>query len=416
MAATLLVCLLSGLLTGCGARSSDQPPPGAVTIALLTDASASAAPEESDAARGARLAVEVVNGLFANISMPLAASPGLPALAGAALNLVVADTRGQSERAAGFATAVVESDGARAVIVSDSAEVAAAAGSQIQRVQVPLIDAGSTADYLTELGLDWYFRAGPSDRMLAETALSLLGRQQPRSEPARVALLAESGSETAAAAALMRGMATRDGHGIGYENIAMSTSVELDALAAEVGDARCNVILAPMNSAETAATALRIASRLSDPLPIIGLGPGFATLSEPPDGVPVVLRAVSWSAELAVRSSLGRAVTELYQRRFGVAMTSEAANTFTATMVLATAIDAAASADPTTIRGALRQLSIGATQMIMPWSGVRFDGDGQNVLAAAVVEGARSGPFQVIYPRELATGEMIWTAEGADPP
>jgi branched-chain amino acid transport system substrate-binding protein len=47
--------------------------------------------------------------------------------------------------------------------------------------------------------------------------------------------------------------------------------------------------------------------------------------------------------------------------------------------------------------------------MIMPWNGVRFNSEGQNQLAAGVVEGWDDG-FRVVYPRELAAGPMVWTA------
>jgi branched-chain amino acid transport system substrate-binding protein len=121
------------------------------------------------------------------------------------------------------------------------------------------------------------------------------------------------------------------------------------------------------------------------------------------------LRTSSWSAELAQRSP-AKAVTDLYAKRFGSPMTDAAANVFTATMTLAAAIDAAGSDDPATIRSTLRQISQPATQMIMPWIGVRFGANGQNQLAAGVVEGRATTGFRVVFPRELAAGPMIWTA------
>ena len=91
-------------------------------------------------------------------------------------------------------------------------------------------------------------------------------------------------------------------------------------------------------------------------------------------------------------------------------MTAAAATSFTATMAAAQAIDAAGTLDPIATRGALRRLSILATQMVMPWNGLRFDANGQNELAAGVIEGWAGGRFRVVYPRELAAGPMIWSA------
>jgi len=47
--------------------------------------------------------------------------------------------------------------------------------------------------------------------------------------------------------------------------------------------------------------------------------------------------------------------------------------------------------------------------MIMPWGGIRFDANGQNQLAAAVVEGLDGSGFRITYPPELMVGPTIWT-------
>jgi hypothetical protein len=46
----------------------------------------------------------------------------------------------------------------------------------------------------------------------------------------------------------------------------------------------------------------------------------------------------------------------------------------------------------------------------MPWNGVRFGANGQNQLAAAVVEARAPGGYQVVFPRELATVPMVWAS------
>jgi branched-chain amino acid transport system substrate-binding protein len=89
-------------------------------------------------------------------------------------------------------------------------------------------------------------------------------------------------------------------------------------------------------------------------------------------------------------------------------MGGPAANAFTATVVLAMAVDTAGGGDPAGIRSALRALAIPAIRTIMPWNGLRFDASGQNQLAAAVVEQRAGAGFQVVYPRELATAAASW--------
>jgi hypothetical protein len=46
-------------------------------------------------------------------------------------------------------------------------------------------------------------------------------------------------------------------------------------------------------------------------------------------------------------------------------------------------------------------MDVPGRELIMPWSGVRFDTAHQNVAAAGVVEQRISGLFRVVFPDEL---------------
>jgi branched-chain amino acid transport system substrate-binding protein len=79
-----------------------------------------------------------------------------------------------------------------------------------------------------------------------------------------------------------------------------------------------------------------------------------------------------------------------------------AAGTFTAVLVLAEAIGRAGSTDPQRVRSSLLNLDIPGREIIMPWSGVRFDNTShQNAAAAGVVEQRVKGLFRVVFPDEL---------------
>jgi branched-chain amino acid transport system substrate-binding protein len=401
--ATVFHLLVAAVLAGCGGPGQPTVPLDRVTIGLLAPTTGSGI----DALRGAQLAVDVINHSYPDLPIPLAAGDGLPGLAGRSVALVSGDTQGTPDEGINQVAKLVANQ-AVAVVAADSADVTVAVGSQTQRLRVPLVDALSTADYITELGMDWYFRTLPSDRLLAETAFALLQRQFVGTAKPRVAILAEAGAQEAAAAVLVRDLAQR----AGYTVVTQATINELPDVSEQgkqVEQSQVDVLLALANSRAAAAAVSRMAARAARPVAVLGFGPGFNQMPQDPGQPTVVLRTSSWSAELAQRSPAAKAVTDLYAKRFGSPMTDTAANVFTATMTLAAAIDAAGSDDPATIRSALRQISQPATQMIMPWNGVRFDANGQNLLAAGVVEGWATTGFRVVFPRELAVGPMIWT-------
>jgi branched-chain amino acid transport system substrate-binding protein len=381
-------------------------------IGFLADGDGEGADRSADAVRGVRLALDVVNRSFPELAVPLAAGTGLPGLGGATLELATANTDASPTQAVTRVNALVGGDRAVAVVVADSADVTAAVGSEAQRLAVPLLDAASTADYLTELGLDWYFRTGPTDRVFAETVFGLLQGRLGAPGGSRVGILAEPGPVGAAGAARLRELADRAGYAVVRQVELGRTTADRRAQARLLSTSDCDVVLAVAAVGGNVQGIAEVTAEMSDRAPVIGVGPAFVALRQrdaaaDPSG-PTVLRTVAWSAEFSRRSPVARPVAELYGRQFGTPMTPEAALAFTATLTLAAAIDGAGSAEPAAIRAALRKMSTPATQMIMPWSGIRFDANGQNQLAAAVVEGRDANGFRVTYPPELMVGRLIW--------
>jgi branched-chain amino acid transport system substrate-binding protein len=105
---------------------------------------------------------------------------------------------------------------------------------------------------------------------------------------------------------------------------------------------------------------------------------------------------------VAGRNPVAKPVMEMYEDRFGAPMGDVAAGSFTAVLVLADAIGRAGSTDPERVRSALLNLDIPGREMIMPWSGVRFDTSShQNTAAAGVIEQRVKGLFRVVFPDEL---------------
>jgi branched-chain amino acid transport system substrate-binding protein len=408
------VALLT-VMTACGGTAV-APPPTSVVVGFLADGDGQGADRSADAVRGVRLALDVVNRSFPDLSLPLAAGTGLPRLGGATLELVTANTDNSPTEAVTRVNALVSDEHAVAVVLADSADVAAAVGSEAQRLAVPLLDAASTADYLTELGLDWYFRTGPTDRVFAETVFGLLQGRLGEARGSRVGILAEPGAVGAAGAVRLREMADRAGYAVVRQVELARTTADRRDQARLLSASACDVVLAVAGAGESVQGIAEITSEMSGRAPVIGVGPAFVALRQRDIGSraeirsgPAVLRTASWSPEFSRRSPVARPVAELYDRLFGTPMTPDAALAFTATLVLAAAIDGAGSTQPAAIRAALRKLSTPATQMIMPWSGIRFDANGQNQLAAAVVEGLDSNGFRVTYPPELMVGRLIWS-------
>ena len=319
-------------------------------------------------------------------------------------------TRSAPERVEEQASALIR-DGAVGIVLADDLAVSRAAGRETDFKGVALIDAISTADMFADLNRSGHFRIQPSDRAVVSAALGLLYRERANRQFDRISIA--SGSATGLAGdqieqirGAIRDLGTAAGYAIGDGTIPIGGSGE--ATAQGTGFlVRGDVVFAVVTSAQEATAAAELASRLKGVAPVIMLGPGVGKLDVNKTTY-TVHRAASWSAEYGRRNPIARAVGDLYESRFSAKLTDVAAAAFTATLALAVAMDSAPDVSVRSVRSAVQQLSMPATETIMPWDGIRFDGNGNNQLAAVIVEQRTSGGFQVIHPLDLANTSLNW--------
>jgi branched-chain amino acid transport system substrate-binding protein len=77
-------------------------------------------------------------------------------------------------------------------------------------------------------------------------------------------------------------------------------------------------------------------------------------------------------------------------------------------MVMADAINRAKSTEPEAIRKALSETNITADHLIMPWKGVKFDENGQNVLGRGILVQIVDGKYNTVWPFNMASREVVW--------
>jgi branched-chain amino acid transport system substrate-binding protein len=380
-----------------------------VRVGLMTSMSGPDAATGRDAERGAQLAAEVINGDTADLPVPLGPGRGLPRLDGATVTVVTADTAGSPAQAAAKAVDLVSGGAVHAIVTADSAEVTAAVVQRTERLRLPSIDGRSSAGFLVNLGLDYYFRTAPSDRDLGTSAYSLLRAQGGAVE--RIAIIAASDDTATTFVPALRDLAVEAGYQLVTTAQFAPGTADPAAAVRQVRTAAPDAVLAVAGSPADAVNVIRALQADGEALPVIGLGNGFVGNGFAPgsgaagDGV---FRVTAWSAELAPRQNLTKAVTDLYQRKYNSPMTDVAAGAFTATLTLAAAFDSAVSAEADKVRVALLATRVAGSRTIMPWDGVQFRENGQNTLASGAVERYVGGTFQVVFPRELASAPVAW--------
>ncbi|WP_327008188.1 ABC transporter substrate-binding protein [Dactylosporangium sp. NBC_01737] len=398
------VCATALLLTACTSSGNPAPKvPSTLAIGLLVSTTGPNAAIGQQAQLGAKLAIELVNNDVKDLPINLPLSTGVGLRNGAKLTLVVGNTDSAPEKVEKEASRLVQ-DGAVGLVLADTLDVAAPAGRETDTIGVALVDALSTADTFVDLNRAAHFRIQPSDRQMVSTALALLYRERDSTSQFNRVITASgkasgaTGDEIASVRTSIEDLSLAAGYEIGgKEQIALNADGAGDSDFIEKGDA----VLAIVTNAQEAAAASELAGRLKGKAPVIALGPGVGAL-DAIKGNNQVLRASGWSGEFAGRNPIARIVGGMFEQAFHAKMTDVAAAAFTATMLLALAMDSVTDLSPPVVRNAVQQLSLPATQTVMPWNGIRFDGSGYNQLAAGVIEQHVPNGYQVIHPIELA--------------
>jgi branched-chain amino acid transport system substrate-binding protein len=416
-----MVLAVAVLLAAACTASEPQSEPASVRevrIGVLLPKSGKSAAAGAEALHGAELAVALVNGDVGG-PVPLAGvgNEGLAGLGGAKLTIVSADTRSNPDAGVTEADRLVAEERVAGLVGAYDAAVTEAASQRTERLGIPFVSGDSPADYLTQRGLDWFFRTGPTDRMFGEAFYSTL--QQAKIRPKRISMLYTTDADGESLHRVLHNLAPEANY---HEHGMVKFPPDKPDLVPELRELRDvkkpEVLFLMTSRGSDAVRVLKTMEAMGyRPPQIFAFARGV--FSEPQ-----VLQAAgtageglyygtAWSREIAGRSGIAKAIMERYEERFNEPMGETAAGTFTAVLVLAEAIDNAGSTDPQRVRAAMLNLDIPGRETIMPWSGVRFDSSRQNVAANGVVEQRVGQSFQVVFPHELHQARPNGTAAQA---
>jgi branched-chain amino acid transport system substrate-binding protein len=403
---------LATACTGGGDNSSGAAASGDQTlkIGLLTQLNGPSKVAGSEAQNGAKLAVDVINGLNPSIPLPLASDAGLPNLGGAKVSLVVKDATPAGEdiqKVAGDAvTDLVSNKGVDALIGAYDPEVTEAASQRAERFEVPFVNADSPATFLTDAGRDWFFRIGPTWRSAGQAFFSLLSQQ--KIEPGKIAVLYAQDKAGQDVVTTTTDLAKEGGldqeHPVatfGFDPTGSNAAAALLKVRAYNPD----TLLLYSSPASVLPLVQAVVGSGLKPRAAMSFSLGYVTaqtFDPAAAAVDGLMRSTSWSIEAAQRNPAAQAVTGLYQRRFNSPMTEAAASAFTAVMTVAQAVNNAGTLDEQRVRSALLSLDIPGEQTIMPWAGIQFDETHQNTLAEALIEQYHNRAFSIVYPSDAA--------------
>jgi branched-chain amino acid transport system substrate-binding protein len=413
----LLVIPALALTAACTSGDDSTTPAASgqtLKIGLLAQLSGSKTTAGTEAQNGAKLAVDVINGLNPSIPLPLASDAGLPNLGGAKVSLVVKDAtphddvddtkdRDAQVTAGDAVTQLVSNDGVNALVGAYDPEVTEAASQRSERYEVPFVNADSPATFLTDAGRDWFFRIGPTWRSAGEAFFSLLRERQ--FVPKKIAVLHANDKAGQDVLTTTQELTAEGSLPTPTEYGFSPDGSDAGTVLAKLRQANPDTLLLYSTPASVQPLLQAFATGGWKPKAAMSFSLGYVTAQtfDPVAGfVDGLMRSTSWSVEAAQRNQAAQAVLGLYQRRYNSTMTEAAASAFTAVMTVAQAVNNAGTLDNQQVRSALLSLNVPGEQTIMPWAGIQFDETHQNTLAQALIEQYHNRAFTIVYPSDTA--------------
>lgn len=423
MAAHFLILLvIFGGLTG-GCRSE---PRGAVNnfiaigVILPSGDSPSAVRDFQD---GVELALSIINDRL-DLPLPLAAEVGLSRHGGVPLRAVY--RRPAAAGAGGLAAweelTVVR--GVKAILsgLHDDASLAVSERAEIRGI--PLLSCTAPAPRLSQRRLHWFFRLNPDDTLMVDDFLShwqeILAPAGVPTSP-HLTLVHDKGMRGVGVARAVRNAAAQGGLNILAEIVydPAEPSLEPVALANRRFLHEEIVILQAGRVAQANLwlqtwQSLGIRPRAVLVLPFSGASTDF--LQRASAAAPPILMQLSEDVAVPGTNFLQTWAAYLFRQRFGREFSITSATSLTGTLVLADALNRAAKLNGREIREALLQTDIPGEQLLLPWSGVRFDPQtGQNILAAACIGQVRDGKVELVWPQTMAASSVAWPCQAGTP-
>lgn len=433
VAAVVIAATLVGLAAVAQAQRT-------VRIGIILPLSGPLAPTGRELRQGFELMVDIVNNVYpelASLGLEVASWSGIPALGGAKIEPVFADSRGDPAVGADLARRLILEQNVVGLLGAYQSAVTKTVSGVAERYGIPHVNSDSSSPSLTQAGYRWFWRVTPHDMVFDEDLFNLLdglvaGKAPgvpavPKSEISKLAIAVENtefGSATGDDIA--RRLAPQRGYTVvehfKYPANAPDLTSEVIRLMGSGADAY--LFASYVSDAILFMRTLKL--RQASPRLIWGQNAGFTN----PDFVKAigkdlhgVLTRSLYIAKIAEVKPIAGAVNRLYRQRHGTDLVEESARETLGVLAWAHALNRAGSTEPAALQKAFNELDIPGDQIITPWKGIRFGSlypgeTNQNIYATGMIGQyqyhADTGQvtLEIVYPFEFATAPMVYPFPG----
>jgi branched-chain amino acid transport system substrate-binding protein len=386
--------------------------PKEVVIGVMYPLSGNAAQVGVDAVNAVKLAADIVNANH-DINLPLGKGEGLPNLGGAKIRLIIVDHQGKPDIGQSEAERLITQEKVHALFGAYFSGVTGTAAQVAERNGIPFVNAESSSPALTERGFQWFFRTSPHDGHFSVAMFDFMKDLEKRRNVKfkTLGIMHEATQFGSDSAKVQEELAKKHGYEVAVKITYRDKATNLDAEVGRLKAANPDVLL-PSSYTNDAILFVRTAKNLDyNPKMILAQNAGWTDptfVREMAKDVEGHITRAPFALDLAAKKPLIAQVNDLFKKQGGREISDVPARAFTGFLTLADAINRAKSTNPEDIRKALVATNIPPEQLIMPWSGVKFDDKGQNTGVRAILQQVQNGQYATIYPFELAVKDVVY--------
>ena len=403
--------VLTGLILGFTGVSHAQTKE--VVIGVLYPMTGPSAQIGIDAVNMIKVALDIINN-DVNVNLPLGKGTGLPNLGGAKVRIVTVDHQGKPDVGLAEAERLITQEKVVALFGAYQSAVTITASQVAERMGIPFVNADSSSPALTERGFKWFFRTSPHDGHFSQVMFEFMQdfEKQRNVKFKSVAILNEDTAFGTDSAKVQEEFAKRFGYSVAEKIAFRQGTTSLDAEVGRLKSASADVFLPSLYTSDAILLTRTMRNLDYNPKLLIAQDAGYTDakfVAEMGKEAEAAITRAPFALDLAPKKPLIPVVNEMFKKLSGGRdMVDVSARAFTAFLTLADAINRAGSTEPAAIQKALRETNLPADQLLMPWTGVKFDEKGQNIGVRAILQQLQGGSYHTIYPFDLALKGPIY--------
>jgi branched-chain amino acid transport system substrate-binding protein len=359
---------------------------------------------------------DVINSTADLGPLVMAGEEGLPNL-GASVEITFADHRSDPNQGRAEAERMVQEEDVDLLVGAYNSSVTKTVSQVAEREQIPHVNFESSSPDLTERGLNWFWRTGPTDQTYTQNMFTFFQglNEQMDAGIETVAIVHEDTEFGTVSARTQEALAQENGLEVVAGPIAYTAESvsSLQSQLQRVQEADPDVLLP--------SSYLRDAQIMMNDLETLGYAPPMIMAQNAGFNQPNFVDSTGVSDFVCTRSTfaddLPENVPELgtynqfVQDAVGAAFNGVYIRSWGGFVSTMHAINEAGSADPSAIQSAVDGLELDRLETGMPY-GISFDDNNQNELASGVLLQYQDGVGNSIWPFELAASEVTYPAPG----